>query len=167
MPVSNVVKVMDKPTGEFKCVLTRDTLFSLGDILEGIQSEEFKTNFMNHLKSMFDENSNQESPMAKLVGEKKLGLTGKDTNTFMSYPAFQEFYNWTVTKALKGDKHINWLLGSIRHNTLVSRGEKIKDATVVNKVDKIKKQDNKGATYTIGDLGVLQALKDKMEKEGN
>ena len=113
LPITNVEKVWETPEKDFKCVITRDQLFSAADILKGIQTEEFKVDFMNHLKSIFSEDK-VESPMAKLIGEKKMGVTGKDTTTYMSYPAFQEFYNWVITKTLKGDKHINWLLGSIK-----------------------------------------------------
>lgn len=106
MPISNIEKVWDTPEKDFKCVLTRDQLFSVSDILKGMHTEEFQADFMNHLKSLLSEEK-VESPISKLVGEKKMGVTGKDTTTYMSYPAFQEFYNWVITKSLNGDKHIN------------------------------------------------------------
>ena len=101
MPVSNVEKVWNTPTGDFKCVLTREQLFSAQDIMDGIQTEEFKSKFMDNLKSMFDENAKTTNPIAELVGDKKMGLTGKDTTTFMTVEAFQTFCDWVITKALK------------------------------------------------------------------
>lgn len=165
MPISNVEKVWDTPEKDFKCVITKDQLFSASDILKGIQTEEFKTDFMKHLKSIFSEDK-VDSPIAKLIGEKKMGVTGKDTTTYMSYPTFQEFYNWVITKSLNGDKHINWLLGSIRRTSFMERAEKIQDVGVQKKVENFKKTTGSSSTYTLGDASdVLAKLKAKLENK--
>ncbi|MEI6880370.1 MAG: hypothetical protein WCK82_03430 [Bacteroidota bacterium] len=165
MPISNVEKVWDTPEKDFKCVLTREQLFSVGDIMKGIQTEEFKADFMTNLKSIFSEDKT-ENPIAKLIGEKKMGVTGKDTTTYMSYPAFQDFYNWVITKALNGDKHINWLLGSIRRASFMERAEKIQDAGVQKKVENLKKVATSNSSYTLGDASdVLSKLKAKLENK--
>ena len=44
VPFTKVQKVWDRPKGDFKCVITREDLFSTQDILEGIHTEEFKKN---------------------------------------------------------------------------------------------------------------------------
>ena len=165
MPISNVEKVWDTPNGDFKCVLTRDRLLSVQDVLVGIQTEEFKQNFFTHLKSIFNEDSDKTSPMSKLIGDKKLAVTGKDTTTFMSFPAFQEFYNWVLTKSLGGDKHINWLLGSIRRSSVLDRAE-LTSKDFPTKVQK-PKQTNTETTYSLGDASdILSQLKAKMEADG-
>jgi len=165
VPITNVEKVWDTPEKDFKCVITRDQLFSTADILKGIHSEEFKVDFMNHLKTIFSEEK-VESPMAKLIGEKKMGVTGKDTTTYMSYPVFQEFYNWVITKSLNGDKHINWLLGSIRRTSFMERAEKIQDVGVQKKVEDFKKTTGSSSSYTLGDASdVLAKLKAKLENK--
>jgi hypothetical protein len=168
MPITQVQKVWDKPQGIFKCVISRDELISTQEILQGIQTEEFKESFMTSLKGMFDEKSDNTSPMIKLIGDKKMGVTGKDTTTFMSYPVAQEFYNWVITKSLKGDKHINWLLGSIRRASFIERAEKINDSTVQKKVDAFKKATVKTASFAMGDSSdALSKLKAQMEANGN
>jgi hypothetical protein len=165
MPVSNVEKVWNTPTGDFKCVLTREQLFSAQDILDGIQTEEFKSTFMDGLKSMFDENAKKTNPIAELIGDKKMGLTGKDTTTFMTVEAFQTFCDWVITKALKGDKHINWLIGGINRNSFLKRAENIQDGDVQKRVNNINNAKNKTATYTLGDASeALLKLKEKLEK---
>jgi hypothetical protein len=169
MPITNVEKVWDKPKEEIKCSISRDKLISVQEILEGINTEEFKNDTMAYLKNLFDEKADRTTPIAKLVGEKKLGVTGKDTTTFMSYPVFQEFYNWVITKSLKGDKHINWLIGSIRRSEFIERAEKINDSAVQDKVSNFKKHNNKSksATFTLADSNdVLAQLKSKLESEG-
>jgi hypothetical protein len=165
VPISNVEKVWETPEKDFKCVLTREQLFSVGDIMKGIQTEEFKADFMTNLKSIFSEDKT-ENPIAKLIGEKKMGITGKDTTTYMSYPAFQEFYNWVITKSLNGDKHINWLLGSIRRTSFMERAEKIQDVGVQKKVEDFKKTTGSSSSYTLGDASdVLAKLKAKLENK--
>ena len=169
MPITNVEKVWDKPKSEIKCAISRDTLISVQEILDGLHTEEFKNDTMTYLKSMFDEKADRTTPVAKLIGEKKLGVTGKETTTFMSYPVFQEFYNWVITKSLKGDKHINWLLGSIRRTSFMDRAAKINDATVQEKVSNFKKHSKKvnTATFTLADSNdALAKLKNKLESEG-
>lgn len=170
MPISNVEKVWDKPKTEIKCAISRDSLISVQEILEGINTEEFKNDTMTYLKNLFNEDVDRTTPMAKLIGEKKLGVTGKDTTTFMSYPVCQEFYNWVVTKSLKGDKHINWLLGDIRRSAFMQRAEKINDAEVQAKVKSFKKANAKhnSATFTLGDSSdALAKLKEKLDSKGN
>ena len=165
MPISNVDKVMDKPEGEFKCALSKDDLISVQEILVGIQTEQFKSDLMKTMKTMFDDNADKTTAMAKLIGEKKLGVTGKGTTTYMSVPVAQEFFNWVITKSLKGDKHINWLLGNIRRESFVKRAQNITDDKVQSTVKKLEKRADRTATFTLGDTnGVLAQLKAKMEK---
>lgn len=160
MPISNVEKVWDSPTGDFKCVLTREPLFSVQDIMKGVQTEEYKTAVMNNLKTMFDENAKLINPIAEVVGDKKMGITGKNTTTFMTVEAFQTFCDWVITKSLKGDKHINWLIGGINRNTLKKRGENTIDG-IQNKTNN--KAKDRSATYTLGDASeALLKLKEKL-----
>jgi hypothetical protein len=164
MPVSNVDKVWDQPKGDFKCVLTRTPLISVAEVMQGMQTEEYKADFMKSLKGLLDENTKYENPVVKLLGDRTLGLTGKDTTTFMSFDAYQGFMDWVITKALNGNKHINWLLGSIRRDSFMSRAENIQDEGVQKKVQQIVKQKQTTTTYSMGDASdVLAKLKAKME----
>lgn len=164
MPVTNVDKVWEQPKGDFKCVLTKNPLISVQEIMQGMQTEEYKADFMKSLKSIFDEDAKHENPIAKLLGDRTLGLAGKDTTTFMSFDAYQAFMDWVITKALNGNKHINWLLGSIRRDSFMSRAENIQDEGVQKKVQQIVKQKQTTTTYSMGDASdVLAKLKAKME----
>lgn len=159
-PVSNIEKVFEKPTRDFKCVLTRESLISVQEIMEGVHSEEFKNNFIEHLKTIFDENSNKKNPMQELLGDKKLGFTGKNTTTFMSFTSLTAFQDWLMTKMLTGDKHINWLVNNIRRES----GNFIATRTSKQAVQKV---NDKTATFKIGEANdVLAKLKEKMLKEG-
>jgi hypothetical protein len=168
VPFTKVQKVWDKPKGDFKCVITRESLLSTQDILEGIQSEDFKKNFMESLKIAFDESTDKTSAVAKLFGDKKMGVSGEGTTTYMSYENFQHFYDWVITKSLKGDKHINWLLSSLRRDVFVNRAKSINDSDVQKQVNKMEPASKKQATYTLGDASsALLKLKEQLEKNEN
>ena len=165
MPVSNVQKVWETPAKDFNCVITKEPLFSSQDILKGIQSEEFQTAFMENLKAMFDDKIELKSPIATVVGDRKMGVTGKDTTTFMSVPTYQAFCDWVITKTLKGDKHIIWLISGINRNSFMKRAENIQDEEVQNKIKSVNKAKDRTATYTLGDASeALLKLKQQMEK---
>ena len=162
IPISNIKNVLDKPEGDFKCAISRDSLISTQEILEGIHTEEFKSDMMTSLKTIFDDKADKTTPMAKLIGEKKLGVTGKDTTTFLSTQVAQDLVDWVMTKILIGDKHINWLMGSINQ---ASFGRKVKSSnTSQKKVEKTIEKNDRTAKFQLGDAnGSLAALKAKLE----
>lgn len=169
MPHTNVKYLIEKPKGDFKCVLTRDTLLSGQDMIIEGKLTDTKNDFVKFLDTIFDEKVFIPSgSMVDLINTKKLGITGKDTNTYMSFAAYQEFIAWVITKALKGDKHINWLLGSIRRASLIDRAERIQDSEVQAKVENYKKTENKVSSFTLADSSdVLTKLKAAMVASGN
>jgi hypothetical protein len=162
IPTSNINKVFDKPEGDFKCAISTDTLISTQEILEGVHTEEFKTDMMASLKTMFDDKADKTTPMAKLIGEKKLGVTGKDTTTFLSAQVAKDLVDWVTTKISIGDKHINWLMGSINQSNF---GKKVNSSNnPKKKVEKTIGQNNRTAKFQLGDTnGALAALKAKFE----
>jgi hypothetical protein len=163
MPFSKIEKVMNKPNGEFKCAISKDELISLQEIIDGVNTEQFKTDLMASLKTMFDKDTDKSTALSKLIGERKMGVTGKSTTTYLSIPVAQEFINWVMTKSLNGDKHINWLLSNIRRESFVKKVNNNKDNTKVKNVEKKKEMT---ATFTLGDAnGVLAQLKTKMENK--
>jgi hypothetical protein len=148
-------------------VLTNKPLISIEEVFKATNSEEFKTNFNEHLKAWVNGDSTVEAPLQKMLKGKVLGFTGEDTTTYISQEAYQEFYNWVVNKMLSGDKHINWIINSMQKEDFVNRAESVATGDGQKKaLATIKKsiKANKRATMTLGDLGVLQQLKSKLEK---
>lgn len=168
MPVTNVTKVMEKPKGDFKCVITRDSLQSVSEIKAAIADEKVQAFFVENLAKALTSKTESVSELEKLIGNKKLAFTGKDTTTFMSYQASQAFVDWIITKSLNGDKHINWLLGGIRRASFIERAENIKDTGVQKKVENFKKAGKpKTATFSLSDSSdVLTKLKAELEAKG-
>ena len=164
VPISKVERVFDKPKGPFNCVLTNVQLYSLNEVLEGTQTEEFKKDFFDSLKIALDDKTPSITPIKKLIGDKKLGVSGENTTTFMSLDAFQEFFDWVITKSLIGDKHISWLLGNIRRESFLERAKQIGDENLKVKIEKIEPK-KRGATYSLGDASdALLKLKENLEK---
>lgn len=169
MPVTNVSNVLDKPKGDFKCVLTRDQLISVNDIKSNIKDEKLNAMFVSDLDKAFSDKAfSDKSEVEKLIGSTKLGVSGKDTTTFMSYTALQDFYDWLILKSVKEkNPHINWLMGSIRRETLIGRAENIQDAELQKKVSDFKKANGKKASFTLGDSSdFLSKLKAELESNG-
>lgn len=73
-----------------------------------------------------------------------------------------------LTKSLKGDKHINWLMGSIRRASIIDRASSIQDADVQAKIANYKKANTKQTSYSLADTSdVLSKLKAQLEANGN
>lgn len=163
-PVNKVEKVFMKPRGPFNCVISKEKLISTSEIIEGINSNVFQSDFHNHLKSMFDAATSAEHPMTKLIGDRKMAVSSEDTNTNMAFSTFQVFYDWVVTKMLTGDKHINWLLKDITRSSFMDRASTINDPVLQKKVKNVQKSETKVATFALGEFDALKELKAKLDK---
>ena len=163
-PVKKVEKVMSKPRGPFRCALTNEVLISTNEILQGIHTKEFESDFHTHLKTMFGTATSAEHPMTKLIGDRKMAVSTSDTTTNLAFSTYQVFYDWVVTRMLMGDKHINWLLKEINRNDFMDRAQTIDNPFLQKKIKNVTKSKVQKTTYGLGDsnLSALQALKDKM-----
>lgn len=141
-PHTKVTYVSEKPSKFYKCVLAKEDLLSCKDIQDEIVKEEFKTNFQKHVKLIGS--TSVESPINMTIKDKEMGITGVDTTTNMSVSSFKEFNAWLIAKSAAKDKHILWLLNSIRH--------KEKEAKI---------EATKYTTFSLGDLDVFKKIKIK------
>ncbi len=165
IPSYKINKVLVAPEGEFKCALTGVELFSLDEFYLKMHNEE-------HMKdlSVLLEKNKPENPLPSLMGDKKLAITGTNTDTFMSTDAYQSFMEWVITKSFKGDKHISWLLGSVRREQFLDVAQLSDDKQVANKAKDLEKQITKDNTakYALGDANdALMKLKKQMEENEN
>lgn len=160
IPINKVDKVWENPAEPLKCVLTKIPLTSVNTILLTLQTDEAQNAFIQDLKTFItDEGISVSRSLANVIGQAQLAVTGKDTNTAMSYDTFQTFYSWVLNKSLEGDKHINWLLGSIRREQLV-KSEKPKFEKTLRGISV------KQTTYNLGETsGALASLKLKLLNE--
>jgi len=163
-PNDKVEKVFVKPKGKFNCVITNDKLVSVNNILDGVQTEEFKNDFFQYMHNMFNSNVEAEAPIKKLMDGKHLAVQGSNTTTYMSSQTYVVFYDWVLTRFMKGDKHIGWLLKDINKGMFFDRAESLEDKEVQKIVNKKRNKEEGRATFALGDLSALQELKEKLEK---
>jgi len=155
VPVNKVDKVFIRPQKvKFKCAIIDEQLISVNEILKGVTEDAFKDDVFKYLHTMFDTKSEPETPIKKLMGDKKLGIQGTKTDTFMSIDGYFLFYDWLSTKIMLGDKHITWLMRKAKETLTDSTGNRVKK--------EVEKKEVR-ATFALGDLPALQALKDKLD----
>lgn len=167
-PTNKVEKVFDKPVGKFRCAITNTPLISVNEAYEIATTKEYFDSMMSHIKSGFSENQKEiEHPSVEAFGNRKIGVTSKDTDTFISIPIYPIFYNWLAKKVLSGDKNINGIINSMKSNMFPNKekSENKKGNDTAKKEDAIKPKE-KIKKPTFGDLDVLKELKVKMEKNG-
>lgn len=158
IPVTNVTKVVERPKEEFRCLLTRVPLQSLDDIMAGLNELSFMNDFKEFCSVMFEKGTDTNSPIANLVGERKLAVTGTETSTYMSYDAYRVFLEWITNKLVLGDKHISWMIKSMRTGQDESMRELYPDRPAKVQVPKVKE-----ATYTLGEVGAFKELMAKFQ----
>lgn len=154
LPVTKVDKVFLKPKGTFKCSISNKPLISVNEIISGMETEEYKDNFFKWLHNSMDPETKVDAPIKTLLGNKMLAVQGTNTDTLMALPVYHVFQEWIINKMLMGDKHINWLM---RDLTPFGKKKQVKPKALTKEV---------GATFALGDMDVLQKLKESMKKEG-
>ena len=167
-PITNVEKVWDGPRRGFVCALSGDQLISANDIIVNFSSDENRADFLKYLYlEMNDGEVQTKHPIENALDGKQLGVTGKDTTTFLSIEAYREFYNWLVNKILSGDKGINGIIKHMRSKSMLSNiGAAAKTDDAKKIVTDLKKYGESTKKATLGDLDVLKELKAKMDGTG-
>lgn len=159
LPTTNVVKVSQRPKGDFKCVLTRHALQSVSEVQKTIGDEKVQAFFIENLGKALSSKENSVGELEKLIGNKKLGFTGKDTTTFMTYESVQYLEQWVMNKTISGDKHINWLVAGIRRGNAIDKQD--------NKNNGSNSVKPKTATFSLADSSdALSKLKAQLESKG-
>lgn len=155
-PMKKVNKVQKNPgTNVFKCAISDTLLVAIDDVLNNVD-EESKGKVNTYLAASM-EPPKKDADTITLEDGKKFAVGGEKTNTFISIEDYMFFHEWVVGKFLGGDKHISWLLKGVRKSDYFKG-----DGKSNHKGGSRKDSTPKGATYTLGDLGVLQELKKKM-----
>lgn len=169
LPTSKVNVVLDKPSSkhQHKCAITGVKLVSYNEAATIFQNqmndlEAFKQSLIIKLDS--DGNTiTGESPFKEKLNGRILGYTGEETNTYLCKEAIEALLNWTMSKMLKGDKKINFIVKKLNLNNNSPKSSKPKTSKPKS-YNKIPKQPIKSSSTTLGDFQALKDLKAKMEK---
>lgn len=165
-PIKKVNKVLSKPAvAKFRCALTNVELCSLNDILTAITAEDIKTKFIEMAFGELEMNppEGMDEIVKPILKDKRIALTGFQTDTFLSWRAYQELYEWVAKKVLAGDKNINWLIKQTMEDETTKAAGSADNANKENRPKLILKPKPK--VSTLGDIDCLRELKAKMEAE--
>lgn len=154
-PKEKIKQVTNTPSDKnFKCALSSVTLIALNDAMSNIDNES-QQRVIEYLDNSLSKSI--EVTELKFEDGRELSVRGTESNTFMSVDAYCVFHDWVLGKFLNGDKHISWLLKDVNKRDYINNGKS-------GKVNKPKRTESKPkrATYTLGDMGVLQELYKKL-----
>ena len=173
LPIHKAEKIWDfEKTQSHKCNVCDQNLFSIGEYMKGVseKSDEISKDFTKFLKKQLIDNepvTREEHPIIKhVVGDAVIGWTADKTNTTLCLQCVKDILELTQNGIMKDDKNIIWLtkkmqrtefFGKIYESDNVSAEEK-------DKAKQIHKAAERKKVTTFADLGILQELKEKLEK---
>lgn len=166
-PVDKSKKIWDSPKKNLKCAITGHGLCTIVDALTALHSEGMDKKMIEHMKAWAN-GEVKENPMRTELQGKILGWSGKDTDTALCEEAIQGLFNWYATKILNGDKHINWVIKDMQRQQVFTEVRKklpdVEDQKKIDRMEKISKKPQR-ATMSLGDLGILNELHDKLKQQ--
>jgi len=169
-PVNKAEFVWDKKEKPMVCCVSGIGLVSKADVWDTMQSitpDEFCKDLKMGLGIATEENPNPEpfQPiLVKKLNGRILAVESKESDKFLCKEAHQQLYNFYCNKLLHGDGHMNWLGKRMMADSAV-KNMQAENRITPEEVKVVNKNINKPHKLTLGDLGVLQGLKEKMEKE--
>lgn len=152
-----------KPHKQMRCCVTGTPLISRGQIIGSmmkVSPDEFSKFLRDGLNIGDDANhiAPDHPALQHLPSGAVLGIECKDSNKFVCQAAYQQLYNFLATGLLKGDKNINWIASKIIPKTEFND---IKSSPYRDAIER----NNKPSSMSLGELGVLQQLKEQLLKE--
>jgi len=153
------------------CCITKQPLICKMEVL-GMHMETDKDEFIQYMKAQVNASLTEreqkelpEHPLKKKLDGKVLAIGCKDSDKFLCKDAWEQLYNFMATELLSGNQHIGYIMKNERNKTIVSH---LKDKNIIENPTEekvVQKQLEKPKKMTLGDLGVLQGIKEKLEKE--
>jgi len=174
LPVDKPLKIWEFQKGQkHSCNVCGQKLFSVGEYFEGVgeKQEEIQKDMGDFLKRTLVEGESmkrEDHPIIKhVVGNKVIGWTGEKTDTTLCLSCIKDLLDLAQNGILRGDKNIVWITKKMQRSRYFSQ---YYESDNINKSEKeavkqIHKAAEKKQVTTFADLGVLQQLKEKMEKE--
>lgn len=176
LPVNKVVKVFSFEKNQSKtCNVCSQKLMSIDEAFQEFQNnrEVIMSGMMSNMKAEAaayldkTELPKQENPIAKHVGKGRvLAFTGEKTDTCLCLQCTRDLLDMVQTGLFMGDSNISYQIKQMQRNQVFNHFTKSDhlDNQEKQKVKEIKKRVDKKKVATLGDLDVLQQLKEKMEQ---
>ena len=167
-PVNKIKKVWEAPRGVFKCGISGELLISGNQIMSKLSTPSSEGDYLEFIYLVLtDDNFFEKHPMESKLQGKEIAITGQKTTTIIGLKTYRDLYLWFIGKVLSGDNHIYGIAKGLKSPQIIQSLKNIastpEEIKIANSFDKPKRETS--GTYTLGDLGVLQQLKEKMNGE--
>lgn len=157
------LKLVDCITGEKLC----DVNQHFGIMMDGGGIEAMMDNLKASAKATVDGKEEYDAPesVKKLRSKlKPLAITSAKSDKLMTQETLEQLFNFYATEMLKGNGHINWIANNERGKDMVNAGKK--SGYIKNDHEaKVVKKATERAKMSLGDMSVLQELKQRMEDD--
>lgn len=176
MPSSNITKVWEFKKGQApKCNICSQALMSVEDSLKAFHEnrEVITSGMLDNMKAdvqaYLDKTDapKTENPIIKHVAKGRvLAFTGQKTDTCLCLQCSRDLLDMVQSGLLMGDSNMSYQINQIQRNQVFNRFDESTGLTKLQKdtAKEIKKRVDKKKTATLGDLDVLQKLKEQMEQ---
>lgn len=164
-PVSKIKKVWEAPRGVFKCAISGELLISGNQIISKLSTTSNEGDYLEFIYMVLtDDNFFEKHVMESKLQGKEMAITGQKTTTIIGLETYRDLYLWFIGKVLSGDEHLYGIVKGLKSPQLIQSLKNIastpEEIKIADSFDKPKNATS--GSYTLGDLGVLQQLKDKM-----
>ena len=161
-PLTNVEKVWVGPKRNFSCALTSDRLIGANDVLLAAKGDEHEGAIKDYLINDFTDSSVTTNTPSKFGGN-KLGLTGNETSTYLSYHTFVGLYEWVIQKISEGDRFFIEFVKEIDSEGMAKSAlSMVGDEGLKSRLSALKVHFDNSKKTTLGDLESLQKLRDTL-----
>lgn len=161
-PLTNIEKIWVGPNRSFTCALTNDALIGANDIVLASKGDSHEGEIKTYLVDEYTEETIVNNVAANFNGG-KLGLTGIDTSTYLSYHTFVGLYTWVIKKIAEGDRFfIDFVKEIDAKGMATSALNMVGEEGLRTRLSALKVHFENTQKTTLGDLASLQALKDSM-----
>lgn len=175
LPVYKATKILefDDKKPYHKCSICGHDLIDIETVFQRVQkSKEFAGEFVDQLRKDIEGKPTkyEDRFMIKHITQGAImAWTGEKTTTHVCQQCIQDLLNMVTTGLLIGDKNISYQINKMKRTTMFNSFTEspLLNSTEIKVVEQIQKkvETNKKHTVTLGDFGVLQQLKEKMEAE--
>lgn len=157
------LKMIDCITGEKLC----DVNEHFGLLMDDNGINAMIDNLKASAQAMVDGKDTYEPPesVKELKSKvKPVAVTCEKSDKLMTEETLGQLFNFYASEILKGNKHINWIANNERGKQFVKAGRE--SGFIENEREaKVVKKASERAKMSLGDMDVLQQLKNKMEKD--
>ena len=178
LPVHKPTKVWTFKHGQkHKCNICGTKVFDIETAFNNMKrnDEKIQAEFGETLRKQLkgEEVKIEEHPMYKYVTQGALpAWTGEKSDTVLCMPCILDLLNLVTAGMMDGDKNILWMVNKLKKQDPNWLNGGFSDRTdpaekeLVEEIDKGVQKSQEKVVTTFGDIPALQALKEKMEKNG-